>query len=147
MQKAQALTLVSYKKSHPQSPVVRRYSVSGDDTGALLTRLQLARDEYPFAEGWLTTMALDYPPDLDPVQPLLLQWTGLPAGYIVHADRDGDWWLEGPEHVTLFSVPGEILLLGRCADESEAVTAALQELRVLAAGAESVESVVEDERR
>ena len=38
----------------------------------------------------------------------------LPAGYALWADQDGDWWLDCPDDVTLFSLPGEALLIGEC---------------------------------
>jgi hypothetical protein len=46
----------------------------------------------------------------------------LPDGYEIVIDDDGDFWLVGPVDVTLFSEPGEPLLLCESStmDEAEA---------------------------
>ncbi len=41
----------------------------------------------------------------------------LPKGFRLWQDRDGDWWLEPPATVTIYSEPGESVLLGRCSRE------------------------------
>lgn len=48
----------------------------------------------------------------------------LPAGYTLEQDQDGDWLLCPPDDVTLFSEPGEPLLIGTC-DEETALSDAL----------------------
>lgn len=52
----------------------------------------------------------------------------LPNGYEVCRDDDGDWVLIGPENVTIFSVPGEPVVLWDAKDERSAVTEALKYL-------------------
>lgn len=44
--------------------------------------------------------------------------TELPPGYELVLDRDGDWILTPPEDVTIFSMPGEGLLIGACDRET-----------------------------
>ena len=49
----------------------------------------------------------------------------LPEGFTIERDTDGDYVLCVPEDVTVFSEPGEGLLLGRCTlEEAEADAAA-----------------------
>lgn len=44
----------------------------------------------------------------------------MPDGYEVCLDSDGDWVLIGPADVTIFSVPGEpVLLAASTAEEAE----------------------------
>lgn len=50
---------------------------------------------------------------------------GLPQGYSVWSDEEGDWWLMPPSDVTIFSVPGESLLLVESASYGEAVREAM----------------------
>lgn len=56
----------------------------------------------------------------------------LPIGYSLEQDQDGDWILVPPEDVTIFSVPGEGLLIGTC-DRETALADALEYLAGLAA--------------
>lgn len=54
----------------------------------------------------------------------------LPDGYTLEKDDDGDWVLVPPEGVTIFSTPGEGLLIGVCT-EDEALSDALDWLAKL----------------
>lgn len=49
----------------------------------------------------------------------------LPEGYTLEQDGDGDWILVPPEDVTIFSQPGEGLLIGTC-DYDTALSDALE---------------------
>lgn len=51
----------------------------------------------------------------------------LPEGYSLRQDGDGDWWLTPPPTITIFSEPGEGVLIGTC-DETTALADALQYL-------------------
>lgn len=51
----------------------------------------------------------------------------LPEGYSLEKDQDGDWILIPPADVTIFSVPGEGLLIGQC-DYATALNDALAEI-------------------
>ncbi len=51
----------------------------------------------------------------------------LPVGYELEQDQDGDWILWPPMDVTIFSAPGEGLLIGRC-DYETALSDALEYL-------------------
>ncbi len=51
----------------------------------------------------------------------------LPHGYSLDQDDDGDWILSPPESVTIFSAPGEGLLIGQC-DRNTALMDALDHL-------------------
>jgi hypothetical protein len=48
----------------------------------------------------------------------------LPPGYHLEQDSDGDWLLVPPNDVTIFSEPGEPLLIGHC-DRADAMADAL----------------------
>lgn len=52
----------------------------------------------------------------------------LPKGYSVERDSDGDWVLIGPADVTIYSVPGEPVVLWDARDEAEATDMALEYL-------------------
>lgn len=51
----------------------------------------------------------------------------LPNGYTLEQDQDGDWILLPPKDVTIFSAPGEGLLIGSC-DRETALKDALDHL-------------------
>lgn len=52
----------------------------------------------------------------------------LPPGYSLEEDSDGDWVLIPPAGVTIFSVPGEPLLIGAC-DRATALSDAIEHLQ------------------
>lgn len=54
----------------------------------------------------------------------------LPFGCVVTQDSDGDWVIQPPDDVTIFSVPGECVLLS-AETEHEAVIEAHEYLRAL----------------
>lgn len=54
----------------------------------------------------------------------------LPLGYSLDRDADGDWVLTPPADVTIFSEPGEGLLIGDCTRE-EAEADALEHLAAI----------------
>ena len=55
----------------------------------------------------------------------------LPEGYTLAQDDDGDWILIPPPDVTIFSEPGEGLLIGQC-DHATALADALAHLTAIA---------------
>lgn len=84
--------------------------------------------------GWWSVLRNERPihhmPDKDDAEALayaIAAADGLPPGYSLEEDQDGDWLLYGPPDVVLFSEPGEPLLIGTCDRE----TALADAIRIL----------------